>query len=197
MTREEREQAIAILENEKKCVNRANKNDYCNRDCYNCELVKTDTEILMALDMAIEALQAQAETKCNPNDCPHPYGTYETCNACKTSGEFKMRDATPEEQEAIDKYIKSISKPTGINIFDFYEDGEQEELDFIQPKKTMPCTVKIREQSKTYKGMTNGEVIKTVFPNIPRTLEWHIQNVTDEDWWNSPYSPQESEDENE
>ena len=51
------EQAISIIENEKKCVNRANKNDYCNRDCYNCELVKTDTEILMALDMAIQALQ--------------------------------------------------------------------------------------------------------------------------------------------
>ena len=57
MTRVEREQAIAILENEKKCVNRANKNDYCNRDCYNCELVKTDTEILTALDMAIQALE--------------------------------------------------------------------------------------------------------------------------------------------
>ena len=51
-----KEEAIAILENEKECVNRANKNDYCNRDCYNCELVKTDTEILTALDMAISAL---------------------------------------------------------------------------------------------------------------------------------------------
>ena len=52
-----REEAIAIIENEKECVNRANKNDYCNRDCYNCELVKTDTEILTAFDMAIKALQ--------------------------------------------------------------------------------------------------------------------------------------------
>ena len=56
-----REEAIAIIENEKECVNRANKNDYCNRDCYNCELVKTDTEILMALDMAIQALQAKVD----------------------------------------------------------------------------------------------------------------------------------------
>jgi hypothetical protein len=54
-----REEAIAIIENEKECVNRANKNDYCNRDCYNCELVKTDTEILTALDMAIEALEQE------------------------------------------------------------------------------------------------------------------------------------------
>ena len=51
------EEAIKILENEKACVNRANKNDYCNRDCYNCELVKTDTEILNALDMAIQAIE--------------------------------------------------------------------------------------------------------------------------------------------
>lgn len=53
------EEAIAIIENEKKCVNRANKNDYCNRDCYNCELVKTDIEILTALDMAINALERE------------------------------------------------------------------------------------------------------------------------------------------
>ena len=38
---------------------------------------------------------------------------------------------------------------------------------------------------------TNGDVIKAMFPDIPRTLEWHIQNVTDDDWWNSPYEPQE------
>ena len=51
------EEAIAIIENEKECINRASKNDYCNRDCYNCELVKTDTEILTAFDMAIKALE--------------------------------------------------------------------------------------------------------------------------------------------
>lgn len=59
-----REEAIAIIENEKECVNRANKNDYCNRDCYNCELVKTDTEILTALDMAISALSAEPCEDC-------------------------------------------------------------------------------------------------------------------------------------
>lgn len=36
---------------------------------------------------------------------------------------FKMRDATPEEQEAIDRYIKSISKPTGVDFWDL-ADGE-------------------------------------------------------------------------
>lgn len=87
----------------------------------------------------------------------------------------EMRDTTPEEQEAIDKYIKSISKPTGVNIFDFYEDEnkscdnckhhlkfmcknwetchdysdwELEELDFVQPKRSIPCTIKINTNSE-------------------------------------------------
>ena len=29
-----------------------------------------------------------------------------------------MRDATPEEQVSVNKYIKSISKDTGVNFFD-------------------------------------------------------------------------------
>lgn len=37
---------------------------------------------------------------------------------------FKMRDATPEEQESIDKYIKSISKPTGINFWDLDDNDD-------------------------------------------------------------------------
>ena len=30
----------------------------------------------------------------------------------------EMRDATPEEQAGINKYIKSISRDTGVNFFD-------------------------------------------------------------------------------
>ena len=30
----------------------------------------------------------------------------------------QMRDSTPEENQAISDYIKSISKETGVNIFD-------------------------------------------------------------------------------
>ena len=205
-----REEAIAIIENEKKCVNRANKNDYCNRDCYNCELVKTDIEILTALDMAIKALSyddtkyyeghgevvvdkavwedakgalEQEPKYCDRNICLRNEYNNIGCDECevtksqepktdvldkikaeillrdenvkdvrtdghcfftaeeileiidkhmaesedkpKTEKVFKMRDATSEEQEAVDKYIKSISKPTGINIFDFYENREK------------------------------------------------------------------------
>ena len=56
----------------------------------------------------------------------------------KTEKVIKMRDATPEEQEAIAKYIKSISKPTGI-VFD----EEQEQLDFVQPHKRIPVTLTV------------------------------------------------------
>lgn len=31
--------------------------------------------------------------------------------------EYSMREATKEENEAIDKYLESISKPTGYNIY--------------------------------------------------------------------------------
>ena len=36
----------------------------------------------------------------------------------------EMRDATPEEQECIDNYLKDISEPTGVNIFDLITDED-------------------------------------------------------------------------
>ena len=36
----------------------------------------------------------------------------------------EMRDATPEEQECINNYIKDISNPTGVNIFDLIKDED-------------------------------------------------------------------------
>ena len=46
--------AINILENEIKCVERAN---YCNRDCANCDLVLKDSEIIDAYEKAIHSLK--------------------------------------------------------------------------------------------------------------------------------------------
>lgn len=51
----------------------------------------------------------------------------------KTLEQESMRDATPEEQEAIDRYIKSISKPTGVNFWDL-TDGE-----YISRQAVMDC----------------------------------------------------------
>ena len=36
----------------------------------------------------------------------------------------EMRDATPEEQECIENYLKDISTPTGVNIFDLIKDRD-------------------------------------------------------------------------
>ena len=36
----------------------------------------------------------------------------------------EMRDATPEEQECIDNYLKDISEPTGVNIFDLIKNED-------------------------------------------------------------------------
>lgn len=43
--------------------------------------------------------------------------TFEHNNVTKKLN-VKMRDATPEEQEGINKYVKSISFPTGVSFFD-------------------------------------------------------------------------------
>lgn len=137
-----------------------------------------DADIRKALDMAIQALE-QEPAYCDRNICLRNEYNGIGCDECevtksqepKAEKVIKMRDATPEEQEAIDRYIKSISKPTGINIFDFYKDDEKscnnckhhlkfmcknwktchdysdwelEELDFVQPKKSIPCTIKVQ-----------------------------------------------------
>lgn len=48
--------AISIIENEKECV----QSD-CDRDCSKCELVKEESEIVGAFDLAIRSLQAWEE----------------------------------------------------------------------------------------------------------------------------------------
>ncbi len=47
-----------------------------------------------------------------------------------------MRDATREELESVDKYIKSISKPTGVNFFALLENGDTiQSIESKQPVK--------------------------------------------------------------
>lgn len=36
----------------------------------------------------------------------------------------EMREATPEEKEYINNYLKDISTPTGVNIFDLIKDED-------------------------------------------------------------------------
>lgn len=47
----------------------------------------------------------------------------------------EMRDATPEEQKRINDYIKDISIPTGINIFDLIGTKAQIEI----PEENYTC----------------------------------------------------------
>lgn len=50
----------------------------------------------------------------------------------KTEKVIKMRNATPEEREAIDKYIKSISKPTVVDFWDLEQEPKTDTLDKIR-----------------------------------------------------------------
>jgi hypothetical protein len=54
----------------------------------------------------------------------------------------EMRDATEEESQSVKNYIKSISKPTGLNFDEAYE--EFEELDFIAPHKRLSVNLMVQ-----------------------------------------------------
>ena len=56
--------------------------------------------------------------------------------------------------------------------------------------KTITKIIKGLPSAEPYKGMTNGEVMDKLFPEISEHL---YDDVFTEDWWNSPYEPQESE----
>ena len=38
-----------------------------------------------------------------------------------------MRDPTPEEWDSINNYIESISRPTGVNMFDIISEEQRED----------------------------------------------------------------------
>lgn len=158
-------------------------------------------------------LQAQTEKTCDT--CKHYNEFCETpiIKGCKLyeqaqiDNKFKMRDATPEEQETVYNYIHSISKPTGINVFDFYEDEEkscdnckhhlkfmckkwetcqdysdweQEELNFVQPKKSIPCTVKIQTQANgdsISRQMVKEQMIKYGFHAPDMTVTEFVEDL--------------------
>ena len=48
--------AIGIIKNEKACVERNIKHK-CDRDCFHCDLLKPDDDILQAYDEAIKSLE--------------------------------------------------------------------------------------------------------------------------------------------
>lgn len=50
------QEAIEIIEVERACVKR-NTDNKCDRDCINCDLLRTEEEIFAAYDMAIESLE--------------------------------------------------------------------------------------------------------------------------------------------
>ena len=58
------EEAIEITEVERACVKR-NTDNKCDRDCINCDLLRTEEEIFAAYDMAIKALEKQTNSCSN------------------------------------------------------------------------------------------------------------------------------------
>lgn len=75
-----------------------------------------------------------------------------------------------------------------------------------EKRKQYNTAIKLLESipfAESYEGMTNGEVLEAVFPNIDFGIQefdgsmWvAMEDIAafTLDWWNSPYEPQESED---
>ena len=54
-------------------------------------------------------------------------------------------------------------------------------------------------ENKCFDGMTNGEVLQALFPNVSKynnmLLENHSRNILfDDDWWNTPYKAEKETD---
>ena len=64
--------------------------------------------------------------------------------AIKALEQEPMRDATPEERESIDKYIKSISKPTGVDFWN----SEQEPMREFTEEETKAYSKALDEMYK-------------------------------------------------
>lgn len=60
------------------------------------------------------------------------------CEIDNTDNQFRMRDATEEERKSTQDYIRSISKPTGIQF-----DEVVEELDFVQEHPKVRTKLKV------------------------------------------------------
>lgn len=57
-----RDEAIALMKNEKACILKA---DTCDRDCSKCELVRKTEDLLLAYDMAIKTLEQTKWIPCS------------------------------------------------------------------------------------------------------------------------------------
>ena len=71
-----------------------------------------------------------------------------------------MRDATEEERKSTKDYIDSISKPTGLQFDDVYE-----ELDFVQPHKKISVNLQLCEdvisRESVIEWLKDKDIIKT------------------------------------
>lgn len=71
-----------------------------------------------------------------------------------------MRDATEEERKSTKDYIDSISKPTGLQFDDVYE-----ELDFVQPHKKIFVNLQLCEdvisRESVIEWLKDKDIIKT------------------------------------
>lgn len=76
-----------------------------------------------------------------------------------------MRDATEEECKSTKDYIDSISKPTGLQFDDIYE-----ELDFVQPHKKISANLRIGKSINKVRNDMKIIVLHDRYSNEPMVI---------------------------
>ena len=89
-------------------------------------------ELIMPKEIFIECFRKWISCCGRNENCPnkdtcYDYNTW-NCIGCNEN----MRDATEEELKSTSDYIKSISKPTGVNFFE-----QQEAVDYVSREEVM------------------------------------------------------------
>ena len=142
----------------------------------NADLSKVEDRVIKAIFYLCTNKALKQEPKINPEGNV-VYGRdgnlYElTLSNGKEYEQEPMRDATPEELKSVNDYIKSISKPTGVK-FDF--DEEQEQIDFVQPHKTVGKLISV-------------DVLDNIRAEINGMYRVILKGTSEDDWavkWNN------------
>lgn len=92
--------------------------------------------------------------------------------------EYSMREATKEENESINKYIQSVSKLTGVNLFDNSTIVERLERFVEEIDKEIDCEYEKRPIS------VEDNVRKNVYCSVKKNVKlrliifWMVENLT-------------------
>ncbi len=126
------QEAVEVMKAEKTCVGRNIKHE-CNRDCFHCDLLKPDDDILAGYDMAISALEEiqqyralgtveeLKESTFSGLELANIWAAIEKLRKYEAIGTVEELQEAMEKQRAKTPYIWGDGYSGGEPVFDMYE----------------------------------------------------------------------------